>query len=755
MVGSNKILTVSYGTFSCTLEGFDESFDTMKAIAEYFRDLAADDRYFGAEPPTPDAEMLARIAEKEIARRVEARMESSGLVLRATGALEAAPQPVAEPVRAEAPAMPPAPAVPATQTSNTGDEATAFDTGTIAGPEAGADEAPPLAAAGPVVEEHAAPEVTPEPEMAEVAPEAEVAEADAPAEVWEDVDTTIAEAPAHPDSESVAAKLQRIRAVVGRSTAPVTETEDFAEDLSSGVVDSFDDEDGDDFSDAFEEALLRQEEAAVEPMAEPEAEVEDDEAERLAAVMAATSAENTAEEEPVAEVEADDHDDIDAEIEAFSLADFDADESVEEAEPLVLETVTEESAEAEAEDDSDVYAEDSDLDEAPAPQPAIAARVLRMSRRDYDAAVAEGRLDDVIAAASAPETVEDDVEDQAEGSGIDFAALDGIDEFSSYDSIAHGVLSDEDEAELLADLAEAEQDEEDEAEDEDLALSDDYEDEDDLDDEMTNAFVDNDLVDDDEDEDEVAPVAAKERPGRALLGREPEADDDALSRLMSRADAQMSEPDGSRRREAISHLKAAVAATEAARQLGDEDDQDEKAARNFREDLSRVVRPARPAAPVKPERPVERRTERPRPAPLKLVASQRVDAPEQAAPAATGAPVTPVRPRRPAAAPAARERDEANNFAEFAESVGANGLAELLEAAAAYTSFVEGMDDFSRPQIMNKVREIVPEEFSREDGLRSFGTLLREGRISKVRNGRFQIADDTRYRPDQRVAAGR
>ncbi|WP_420859294.1 hypothetical protein [Marivivens marinus] len=751
MVGSNKILTVSYGTFSCTLEGFDESFDTMKAIAEYFRDLAADDRYFGAEPPTPDAEMLARIAEKEIARRVEARMESSGLVLRATGALEAAPQPVAEPVRAEAPAMPPAPSVPATQTPNTGDEATAFDTGTIAGPGAGADEAPPLAAAGPVVEEHVDPEVAPEPEMAQVAPEAEIAEAEAPAEIWEDIDTTIAEAPAHPDSESVAAKLQRIRAVVGRSTAPVTETEDFAEDLSSGVIDSFDDEDGDDFSDAFEEALLRQEEAAVEPMVEPEAEVEDDEAERLAAVMAATSAEDTAEEKPVADVEAEDSDDIDA----FSLADFDAEDSVDEAEPLVLETLTEESAEAEAEDDSDVYAEDSDLDETPAPQPAIAARVLRMSRRDYDAAVAEGRLDDVIAAASAPDAPEDDVEDQAEESGIDFAALDGIDEFSSYDSIAHGVLSDEDEAELLADLAEAEQDEDEDAEDEDLSLSDDYEDEDDLDDEMTNAFVDNDLVDDDEDEDEVAPVAAKERPGRALLGREPEADDDALSRLMSRADAQMSEPDGSRRREAISHLKAAVAATEAARQLGDEDDQDEKAARNFREDLSRVVRPARPAAPVKPERPVERRTERPRPAPLKLVASQRVDAPEQAAPAAAVAPVTPVRPRRPVAEPAVRETAGADNFAEFAESVGANGLAELLEAAAAYTSFVEGMDDFSRPQIMNKVREIVPEEFSREDGLRSFGTLLREGRISKVRNGRFQIADDTRYRPDQRMAAGR
>ena len=57
-----KVMTASYGTFSCVPDGFDDPFTTMQLVAEYFRKLSADDRYFGSVPLQPIASKLDQIA---------------------------------------------------------------------------------------------------------------------------------------------------------------------------------------------------------------------------------------------------------------------------------------------------------------------------------------------------------------------------------------------------------------------------------------------------------------------------------------------------------------------------------------------------------------------------------------------------------------------------------------------------------------------------------------------------------------------
>lgn len=702
MVGTSKILTVSYGTFSCTLEGFDDSFNTMKAIAEYFRDLAADDRYFGAEPPTPDAEMLARIAEKEIARRVEARMDESGIVLRPALAQGAAAMP-ADPVpaagdtssaaiAAAAAAVAASPAVeedtPQQDIPVIEDEETSSDEDTQT--EFSSDPAETAEEADPVGDDGDAGSEAPEEQSSTVlaaedpAPIAEdnadsaTDEEETPAPVM-----TGAEVPAHPDADSVAAKLQRIRAVVGAGAAtPLSgdENNDFSEDLTE----AFFDDDTPDVADIAAPA----EEASVEP----------------------------AEEEETAAEDAPENDDMISRIMARHTPADEAEESAEDA--------TQDEAISDADEVDDAEAEVEVEAEAP-----VAPRVVRIKRADLEAATPE-----------ADEAEEDDF-DEDDIQGPDLGMLDGADELDAYLSDDDdGALSPEEEAEMMEVLGDWDADDADDEADtaiEEVTVEDAIEE--------AEIVEDSDQAADETSVDEDEPRRA--RPGRAIFDSHPDEDEDGMNRLLNEADAQMQEPEGNRRRAAIEQLKAAVAANEAARQAGDPDVDDGKVENAFRDDLSQVVRPRR--APRRADD-GHQRTERPRPAPLKLVASQRVDLDQSE----ERRPVTPVRPRRVARPEdAAQNADQAGgSFADFAEQMGATELPDLLEAAAAYTAFVEGADAFSRPQIMRRVRAVVADDFNREDGLRSFADLLRQGRFTKISNGRFQVAQDTRFHPERQAS---
>ena len=57
-----KRLTVSYGSFTCTVEGFDEPFQVMRLVVDYFQGLTQADPGFGAQPKRIDPVEVTRRA---------------------------------------------------------------------------------------------------------------------------------------------------------------------------------------------------------------------------------------------------------------------------------------------------------------------------------------------------------------------------------------------------------------------------------------------------------------------------------------------------------------------------------------------------------------------------------------------------------------------------------------------------------------------------------------------------------------------
>ncbi|MEM7596150.1 MAG: hypothetical protein AAF382_00545 [Pseudomonadota bacterium] len=700
-------MTVSYGTFSCTLEGFDDSFDTMKAIAEYFRDLAADDRYFGAEPPTPDADMLARIAEKEIARRVEAHEDEGKIHLRAEGtpALAAAPAPQPAPAPASEPALEPA-AEAVRPVEETAADESAEDTADTQEPATDQDADDAVAASIESAMADAADKETDAEVVQDAGEEAEnaaftEAEAEDDAEDQDIAPAPVAEAAAQDpeDDDSVAARLRRIRSVVARGDADFEPT-GFSEDEHAQ------DFLGDTISD-LDAALMAD---------APEAE---DMPERVTSQVIDEDTHNDALEAISDQLTGDqDAEDDGFEDDAFENEAADIKNLAEDTLSQLLADAIPHDTDDEA-DESAALDGDIEEDDTAVSTP-LRARVIKMKRSDFEAAIADGALEEAF------DVLEDDAFD---------------------DEPAEAILSPEDEADLQSELdavtAELEADAEPVSQDQD-DLSDTYlaAEEDAFEDDFAEHAEDSAVETADDDTEFEEDVPAKSR----LLSET----DRPISRLFDETDSHLDTPEASRRRSAIQHLRAAVEANEAEADAGSElrRGADEGI---YRSDIADVMRNNEAEDTVeaqqsegtnvtRPRRPIETR-----PAPLKLVAEQRVDTDNG-----------PVRPRRVSAASSAESVElpqDADSFSEFAEDIGANNLSELLEAAAAYMADVEGRVQFSRPMLMGKLKQATAQDFSREDSLKSFGQLLRNGKLKKLKGGRFTVTDETDFRAAKRDAS--
>lgn len=241
-----------------------------------------------------------------------------------------------------------------------------------------------------------------------------------------------------------------------------------------------------------------------------------------------------------------------------------------------------------------------------------------------------------------------------------------------------------------------------------------------------------------------AELAAQPEKEFTLAGL-PRSVEDAMSRILSQTDQQMNAPESIRHRDAFAQLKAAVVATEAARQLGERSKiLDPEGA--FKDDLG-AHSVESPSATMDPSGAAGAAAN-----PLQLATSQAVTLTD----VARSEPLDPASEKLRRIAKL-KDRDLTGvtkvSFADFLAETGAGDLSELLEAAAAYLTFIDGETEFSRPQVMKLAQTVSENEISREDGLRAFGRLLRQARFIKLNNGRFKVSGKTAYRPEKDQAA--